>query len=202
MRLGKVIAAWAAVLMLTAAAHAGHEDHAHAEVGKKAPDFTLKDADGAEHSLSDFKDKIVVLTWTNPECPFVVPHNEARTLDQLDAKYDDEKVVFLMIDSTSTRSADQTKETAEKYDLETVTLLDPEGEVGHSYGAKSTPHSFVIDAEGTLVYAGALDNAPLGKVKEGEKVNYVNSALDALLAGKTPEVQTTKAYGCSVKYAS
>ena len=190
-------------VLVAGAAYAGIDSDKKVKLGEPAVDFTLNDPDGKEHSLSDFKGKTVVLVWTNPECPYVVPHCQSRTLDAIDAKFDDEKVAILQIDSTDTGSVERTKKTAEKYELEVVTLHDFDGKVGRAYGAKTTPHCFVIDAKGKLVYEGALDNAPRGQISgdDEEKVNYVEAALNDVLAGRAPAIPSTKPYGCGVKYA-
>ena len=175
---------------------------ATADVSKPAIDFTLKDAEGKDHRLSSVSDRIVVLTWTNPDCPFIVHLNKEKAIDELAAKYDGEKVLFANIDSTHNGSVERTAKTAKNFDQKVVTLLDFDGKIGRMYGAKTTPHAFVIDTEGKLRYAGAFDNAPLGKVGDGgDAINYVEAAVDAILAGKSVPQPTTKSYGCPVKYA-
>ncbi len=167
--------------------------HLKAQVGKPAPGFTLKDALGKEHSLSDFKGKIVVLEWTSQQCPFVVDHHtKQRTTQQAYAKYAGKDVIWLGIDSTHWRKPEENRLWAAKYGIAYPILHDPTGEVGRAYGAKTTPHLFVINKDGTLVYSGAIDD------RKGQ--NHVTLALDALLAGKAPPLSETKPYGCSVKY--
>lgn len=172
-----------------------------AKLGEKAPNFELTDAKGEKHQLSDFKGKVIVLAWTNPDCPYIVRHNEAQTLEKLAEAYNDKDVVVLNIDSTRSATVERTKETAEEYDLTLPVLHDTSGAVGRMYDAKTTPHLYVIDKEGKLVYQGAIDNDPRGRLSAEEKVNYVAEALDAVLAGKEVKTPSTKPYGCSVKYA-
>jgi peroxiredoxin len=169
----------------------------------KAPDFTLANYDGKEVKLADLKGKIVVLEWFNYECPFVKYHYEkAATMKDLAAKYKDKNVVWLAINSTSHLDTAKNKEFAEQHEIPYPILDDRAGTVGRAYGAKTTPHIFIIDKEGNIAYNGAIDNAPLGKVADGDKlINYAEQALDELTAGKPVTTATTKPYGCTVKYA-
>ncbi|MBJ6760495.1 thioredoxin family protein [Myxococcaceae bacterium JPH2] len=171
-----------------------------AEVGKPAPAFTLKDESGKEHSLAEYKGKVVVLEWTNPECPFVKRHYEAKTMQDTVKGFDSKKVVWLAVDSTSTHTPQVASEWKKKEALSYPVLLDTAGTVGKSYGAKTTPHMYVIDAQGVVRYAGAIDDDPRGK--NATKTNYVKSAVDALLGGKPVAAPTSEPYGCSVKYKS
>ncbi len=175
------------------------------ETGSPAPDFTLTDTNGQEHSLSDFEGKVVVLEWLNHGCPFVVRHYESGNLPGLQQKYTDEGVVWLSIVSSapgkqgynSPEKANQISE--EKGAVPTAVLLDPTGEVGKAYDARTTPHMYVIDSEGVLVYQGAIDDDPRGQ--KGDDVTcYVSAAVDSTMAGEEVEVGTTKPYGCGVKY--
>jgi peroxiredoxin len=170
--------------------------------GKNAPDFTLKSFDGKSVSLSDYRGKIVVLEWFNFECPFVQYHyNKATTMIDLANKYNDKNVVWLSMNSTSHTTAEANIEFAKKHKLPYPILDDRSGQVGHAYGAETTPHIFVIDRKGSIVYEGAIDNAPNGKTQAGEKlINYVDQALTELLAGKPVSIAKTKPYGCTVKY--
>ena len=178
-----------------------------AEVGKAAPAFTLKDLDGKEVKLADFKGKTVVLEWFNPGCPFVVGgHSEGGTLRGMGAKVAADGVVWLAVNSSAAgkqgNGADINRKAREDWKISYPILVDESGEVGMNYGAKTTPHMFVIDAKGMLVYKGAIDNAPGGKVEGGgEKINYVEAALADIKAGKPVATKETKSYGCSVKYA-
>jgi len=167
------------------------------KLGAPAPDFTLKDQRGATVTLSALKGKTVVLEWTNPGCPFVVRHYKAKTMTQL-AQANPE-VVWLTINSSYfTQDADNAK-WADKEGVKVV-LNDASGEVGKRYGARTTPHMYVIDAEGKLAYQGAIDDDPYGE--KATPLNYVAEALKALKAGGSPKVNETKPYGCSVKYKS
>lgn len=171
-------------------------------VGKKAPDFTLKSFDGKSVSLSDYRGKIVVLEWFNFECPFVQYHyNKATTMIDLANKYKDKNVVWLSMNSTSHITPEANIEFAKKHKLPYPILDDRPGQVGHAYGAETTPHIFIIDRRGNIVYEGAIDNSPSGKTAPGEKlINYVDQSLSELLAGKPISTPKTKPYGCTVKY--
>ena len=162
-----------------------------AEVGKPAPDFTLKATDGPAVSLSQYKGKTVVLEWTNPDCPFVQRHYAAGTMKTLAARYADKGVVWLAINTTRTATADINAMWAKKHDVTYPILDDHEGKVGLLYGAKATPQMFIIDAAGRLVYDGAIDDDPRGD--KADRINYVQKALDELLAGKP--VTTTQTRG-------
>lgn len=165
------------------------------KTGEMAPDFTLKDQSGTEVKLSSLKGKLVVLEWTNPGCPFVVRHYKAQTMTKLAKANSD--VVWLTINSSHfTQDADNTT-WAQKEGVKTV-LNDASGKVGKLYGARTTPHMYVIDAQGKIAYQGAIDDDPYGD-KESP-LNYVADALKALKAGKAPSINETKPYGCSVKY--
>ncbi|MHC4742580.1 MAG: redoxin domain-containing protein [Planctomycetota bacterium] len=171
--------------------------------GKKAPDFKLTSFDGKETSLAALKGKIVVLEWINFECPFSKYHYETKTtMVDMAKKYKGKGVTWLAINSTNHTKAAANTSFARKHKLPYPILDDIPGKVGKAYGAKTTPHIFVIDKTGSIAYDGAIDNAPLGKIAKNEKyVNYVSQTLDALLAGKPVTTKQTKSYGCSVKYA-
>jgi peroxiredoxin len=168
----------------------------------KAPDFSLKNYDGKEYKLADFKGKIVVLAWINPECPFVKYHYEKKsTIKELAEKYKEKKVVWLAINSTNFHKTEDNKKFAEKNKISHPILDDHSGKVGRAYHATNTPHMFIINADGNFVYNGAIDSAPLGRVPKDKKyVNYVDKALKELTAGKTVSIARTKPYGCTVKY--
>jgi peroxiredoxin len=169
--------------------------------GNKAPEFTLANYDGKTISLSDFKGKIIVLEWFNYECPFVKYHYEkANTMVELSNKYKDKNVVWLAVNSTGHLTTEKNKDFAEQHKLSYPILDDRSGKVGRAFGAKTTPHMFIIDAKGNIVYNGAIDDSPLGKKKEGV-INYVDNALTELTAGKEVSTPSTEPYGCSVKYA-
>ena len=174
-----------------------------ATVGEPAPGFTLKDLQGNEHSLADYAGKVVVLEWINPECPFSERHAKEKTMTALADRSAD--VVWLAINSTNPDHGDyqtpaEHMEYNRKYGIDYPVLYDPTGEVGHTYGAKTTPHMFIVDEEGTLIYEGAIDDDPLGRQKANERTNYVDVGFTAHAAGNPVEPATTKPYGCSVKY--
>lgn len=177
-------------------------ENADEPISGKAPDFTLKDVDGNEVKLSQFKDKIVVLEWFNYDCPFVKAHynEDVHTMKDLAAKYADNGVVWLTINSTHYVTPETIKGWAEKQDIKHQHLLvDTDGKVGRLYHAKTTPHMFIVHKNGNIVYNGAIDNAPLGRKPE-DFVNYVDQALTQLLAGEDVTHSQTKPYGCTVKY--
>jgi peroxiredoxin len=173
-----------------------------AKPGDIAPAFALQDQDGKTVNLADFKGKLVVLEWFNEECPFVVRHHEAdKTMSTLSSKYKGQDVVWLAINSTDGKTNANNKAIAEKWSIGYPILNDADGTVGKAYGAKSTPHMFIIDKDGKLAYKGGIDNDEAGKKAAGEKVNYVEKALDELAAGKPVSTAESKQYGCGVKYA-
>lgn len=171
-----------------------------ATVGKAAPDFELKDEQGTSYKLSDYKGKIVVLEWTSPKCPYVLRHYEKATMQTTWNKLGNENVVWLAVDSSSFVTPESSSEWKGAEGFKYPLLQDPAGDVGKLYEAKTTPHMYVIDAEGTLRYAGAIDNDPRGK--EENVTNYVDDAVSALLQGKEVSKSNTQPYGCSVKYKS
>ncbi len=181
---------------------------AHAEVGKAAPDFQLKDLDGKEVKLSSYKGKVVVLEWFNPGCPFVKKSHAKGSLKEAAAKHGKEGVVWLAVNSSGPgregNGLAANKDAAKTWSLTHPVLVDETGSVGKAYGATNTPHMFVIDDKGTLVYRGAIDNSPDGEgesAPDGKLVVYVDDALTAIKAGKPLATAETKAYGCGVKYA-
>lgn len=177
------------------------------QIGQPAPGFTLKDTSGKEHSLSDFKGKTVVLEWINYGCPFVKKHYESKNMQTLQTEAADKGVVWLTVCSSAPgKQGNETPETAktksEAYGSAAAAyLLDEDGKVGKLYDAKTTPEMFIINPEGLLVYAGAIDDnkSPDASVIPQSK-NYVKVALEEVLAGKPVSTPTTKSYGCSVKY--
>ena len=169
--------------------------------GKPAPVFELKDFGGASYKLSDYKDRLVVLEWFNFECPFSIYHYQTTpTMVNLAQKYRDQGVTFLSVNSTSHTTPDANLGFIKKHALRHPILDDRPGTVGRKYGARTTPHMYIID-RGVIVYEGAIDNAPLGKPPAGaEKINYVEKALAELLAGRPVSTPNTPPYGCTVKY--
>ena len=182
-------------------------DHAHATVGEAAPDFTLKTASGDEVQLSALKGKEVVLEWVNFGCPFVKKHYAKGNMQALQQKYTEQGVVWITISSanenhpTYLNAADLESAAKKAQSNATYTLVDADGAVGHLYEAKTTPHTFVINKEGILSYAGAIDSKKSTNPADiPGATNYVAAALDALLAGQEVATKETRAYGCSVKY--
>lgn len=178
-----------------------------ATVGRAAPDFKGKDTNGKEQTLSQYKGKIVVLEWTNPDCPYVHKHYESGNMQSLQKEALAQDVVWLTVASSAIGkegyygAAESNKWMVDNKSAPTARLMDPTGVIGHLYGAKTTPHMFVVNPEGTLVYSGAIDDNDSFKQEtiSGAK-NYVREAIKSIKAGTPVEVATTKAYGCSVKY--
>ena len=181
--------------------------HANVEVGKEAPDFSLMSESGQKVSLSDYKGKYVVLEWFNRSCPYVKKHYKSNNLPDLQKAAKEKGVVWLTIDSTnpdhkSFIQPDQRKEVLKKINLSsTAYLSDPNGKVGKLFGAKTTPHMFVVDDAGKVAYAGAIDSDDGVFADPKEADNYVSKALDDIIAGKPVAKSKTPPYGCSVKYA-
>lgn len=176
-----------------------------AKVGQPAPEFALPDLDGKEVKLSDFKGKTVVLEWFNPGCPFVQRSHRDGGLKSLPAEQIAKGVVWLAINSGAPGKQGAGKDTNVKakgeFGMSYPILLDEKGDVGRAYGAERTPHMYVIDPKGTLVYVGAIDSTKGGEPEPGEAVtNYVSVALDELAAGKAITTPETEAFGCTVKY--
>jgi peroxiredoxin len=175
--------------------------------GDAAPDFTLKDPSGKEHSLSGYKGKFVVLEWTNFECPFVKKHYSGGSMQALQEKFTADEVVWLSICSSGPEkqghmTAEEAAQKIAKNDFAaTAYLIDEEGKVGKEFGAKTTPHMFVINPEGKVIYQGAIDSIRSADSADIAKAdNYVAQCLEAGKAGKEISVGTTKPYGCGVKY--
>jgi peroxiredoxin/gas vesicle protein len=169
--------------------------------GKKAPDFELDSFDGRTVKLSDYQGSIVVLEWLNTECPQVKYHYGQKTMINLANKYRNDNVVWLALNSTKQTTPEANREFAKKYDLPYPILDDRPGQIGRSYGARKTPHLFVIDRDGYLVYDGAIDNAPPDKLQTGGKrTNYVEQALTELLSARKVSVPATPPYGTAIGY--
>lgn len=176
-------------------------------VGGQAPDFTLKDIYGRSHSLSDYRGKYVVLEWTNYECPFVKKHYNSFNMQELQRKLTAEGVVWLSINSSAPGKqghfspAEWQRLSHEKGVVATAILLDSDGRVGRAYGAKTTPHMFVIDPQGSVIYQGAIDSIPSTDTADIPIAkNYVVQALKEARAGEPVSQPSTQPYGCSVKY--
>jgi peroxiredoxin len=196
----RVIFVIGAVLVLANFNCMGKVPEPKVKIGEKAAAFTLNNYDGNSVSLSNYAGKIIVLEWMNYECPFSRYHHETvNTMVNLAQKYKDKNVVWVGINSTGHATAQKDQEFAQQFKIPYPILSDFAGDVAVLYGAKTTPHMFIIDANGILVYEGAIDNAPLGESSSGI-VNYVDKALDELTSGKTITIPQTKSYGCTVKY--
>ena len=179
-----------------------------ATLDKAAPGFVLTDFLGNEHSLADYKGKFVVLEWTNMDCPFVKKHYKSGNLQKLQKTFTKQGVVWLRICSSAVNTqgyfttADIKRRVKEDKAMQTAYLIDTAGTVGHMYGARTTPHMFVIDPKGVLIYAGGIDDKPSTKVADIKgATNYVSACLDAAMKGKPVVTETATPYGCSVKYA-
>ena len=196
-------AALTAVLLVSSAAMAGLAP------GDQAPDFTLTDTAGKEHNLQSYLDdnQTVVLEWFNPDCPFIKKHHlNHKTMDETFAAVSKEQpVIWLAINSNAKgkqgNGLERNKKAVEEYEMTFPVLIDESGDVGRAYGAKTTPHIFIINPRGRIVYDGAIDDSPLGKKKEGV-VNYVDNVFEELTSGKNVSTTNTKPYGCTVKYAN
>jgi peroxiredoxin len=201
-------AAAAAALSIGALSFSEPADAAVAS-GAKAPAFTLADASGKTRSLNEFSGKTIVLEWTNHDCPFVKKHYETGNMQKLQKSASADGVVWLSIVSSApgkqgfVDGAQATGLTKSRSASPAAVLLDPTGATGKLYGAKTTPHIYVITPKGEIAYQGAIDDNPS---REHETVktarNFVTAALAAVKAGKAPDVTATQPYGCTVKYAS
>jgi len=176
-------------------------------VGTTAPDFSATDSKGKAHSVSEYKGKYVVLEWFNPECPFVKKHYGSGNMQKLQEEFTSKGVVWLSVDSSAPgKEGNLTAEEANQKMTEwktkqTALLLDPDGKAGQAYGAKNTPHMFVINPEGKIIYEGAIDSkASANPADITGSTNYVKVALEESMSGKTVTTANTKPYGCSVKY--
>jgi peroxiredoxin len=198
-----IIAVWAWMGLSTAQA---------AKVGTAAPDFNAADSHGKLHKLADMKGKFVVLEWHNQDCPFVKSQYKGK-MQKLQKTWTDRGVLWFEVVSSAPKTEGYVDATGANEDITrsmsnaTAVILDPKGVLGHAYGAKTTPHMFIIDPKGKLIYDGAIDNDPLDdiempKTEKGEMyVNYVERALqEAMLDGKPVSIPTTAPYGCHVKY--
>jgi peroxiredoxin len=176
-------------------------------VGAGAPDFSLTDSKGKTQSISQYKGKYVVLEWFNPDCPFVKKHYGGGNMQKLQEEFTGKGVVWLTVDSSAPgKEGHLTAEQAnakmtEWKTKQTALVLDPDGKAGQAYGAKNTPHMFVINPEGKVVYQGAIDSKPSPNASDiPSSTNYVKVALEESLGGKPVSNANTKPYGCSVKY--
>jgi peroxiredoxin len=181
---------------------------AQAVVGQPAPAFTLTDSNGKPRSLGDFKGEVVVLEWWNYACPFVGKHYGSGSMQRLQKEWTAKGVAWLTVSSSApgkqgyVDGAQANAVMKEKAGAPTAVLLDHDGKVGRAYGAKTTPHMFVVDGKGTLVYAGGIDDKPsTDQADVATAKNFVSTALAEVTAGKPVKTATSQSYGCSVKYA-
>jgi peroxiredoxin len=179
-----------------------------AKVGETAPAFTTAATNGRSVSLADQRGKIVILEWTNHDCPYVRKHYDSGNMQTLQKEITAQGVVWLTLISSSpgTQGYVSPKEadelTASRKANPTAVLLDPSGAVGKAYGATNTPHMYIVDKAGLLVYAGAIDDRPTTRRADVQGAhNYVRAALEDMAAGRAVQTPVTRAYGCTVKYA-
>jgi peroxiredoxin len=184
------------------------EASAQAKVATAAPAFTAPTTAGANQSLADLRGKVVVLEWTNHDCPYVRKHYESGNMQALQREATGSGVVWLSIISSAPGTqghvtpAQADELTSSRKAAPTAVLLDPKGTVGKLYGATNTPHMYVIDKAGTLAYAGAIDDRPTSRKSDVPGANnYVRAALQSVAAGEPVKTPVTRAYGCTVKYA-
>ncbi len=196
---------WISALLLAGASLA----QATAVVGQPAPAFSISDSQGKTVSLADYKGKHVVLEWVNPGCPFVKKHYDSGNMPATQKSAADKGVVWLAVSSTAKSASDYLPPPqleawlTSKQAVPKATLMDDDGKLGRAYGARTTPHLYVIDPAGTLVYAGAIDSKPTANPADIKTAtNYVSQALGEVLAGKPVSRPNSTAYGCTIKYAS
>ena len=196
-------------MLLVTAALALAANTAVATVGQPAPAFTVQDSSGKPVSLADFKGKHVVLEWVNPGCPYVVKHYGSNNMQGTQKDAAVKGVVWLAVNSTSAEHGDYKAPAAMAQWMQqhraaaSATLMDTDGKVGRAYGARTTPHLYIVDPKGLLVYAGGIDNKPSTNPADiPGATNHVKVALGEALAGKAISQATTRPYGCSVKYSS
>lgn len=179
------------------------------KLNHQAPDFTVVDSNGKAHQLSNYNGKVVVLEWTNPDCPFVKKHYQSGNMQALQKEFTDKGVVWLSVVSSGKgkqgyMTHKQANEMLQKQKAHPTALVpDPEGKLGRMYGARTTPHMFIINKRGQLAYMGAIDSIRSTLPDDVAKATpYVKNVLTDLLAGRAVKLKKTKPYGCSVKYAS
>jgi peroxiredoxin len=178
-----------------------------ATVGQAAPTFNGKDSQGKTESLEQYRGKYVVLEWTNRDCPFTKKHYDSGNMQGLQQQWTGKGVVWFTVLSSAKGedgyldAADENAQLAQVRAHPTAALLDPSGEIGKLYGAKTTPHMFIIDPQGKLIYAGAIDDKATTNTADVKTAkNYVSAALTEAMAGQPVQVASTRPYGCSVKY--
>jgi len=179
-----------------------------ADVGKPAPDFTAKDINGKTHKLSDYKGKIVILEAYNLDCPFCKNHFKSGAMQELQADVTGKGVVWLLVNSVGSRNpgyrdAEKAKQEWKEQKIKATAWIDDHsGELGKKYGMRTTPHMFVVDKDGVLVYQGAIDDRAAAEGDPRTARNYVRETVTKLLAGEKVAATQTKPYGCGVKYGS
>ncbi|HSB23639.1 MAG TPA: redoxin domain-containing protein [Burkholderiaceae bacterium] len=175
-----------------------------ASVGSAAPAFSAKDLAGGPVTLADFKGKYVVIEWTNPDCPYVRKHYNSGNMPATQKRAATKGAVWLSVSTGETHSATELQSWQRaKNASPTATLTDTDGRIARAYGAKTTPHMYIVDPQGTLIYAGAIDSKPSSNPADIESAtNYVDQALGEAMSGKRVSRSVTQAYGCSVKYPS
>lgn len=194
------------LIPMAGSSYAAETPAAAAAVGKPAPAFTLTDTNGKKRGLADGAGKYMVLEWVNYDCPFVRKHYDSGNMQKLQKTYTGKGVVWYSVCSSAAGrqgnySAEKLNELIKKNNaVPTAYLQDPDGTVGHAYGATATPHMFVINPKGILIYGGAIDDNNSADISEKANTNYVAKALDEAMANKPVTVATSPAYGCSVKY--
>jgi hypothetical protein len=199
LRMASTLAAFVAVLALSSTWAA--------RVGERAPDFTATDSNGKVHKLSDYARKYVVLEWTNRGCPYTQKHYNSGNMQRLQKEWTGRGVIWLTVISSApgkqgyVTAAEENSYVKEVNAAPTAVLLDPTGALGHLYDAKTTPHMYIVNPQGTLIYNGAIDDRPTTDVADvnGAK-SYVSLALGEAMAGKAVSAPATRPYGCSVKY--
>lgn len=186
---------------------ASESDLNGAVVGEPAPDFSVVDAYGNTHSLSDYEGQYVILEWLNHDCPFVRKHYNGNNMQELQKKYTEQDVVWFSVISSAPGTQGYLEPegaqniTGEKNASPTAVLLDPDGTMGRAYDARVTPHMYIINPDGILEYNGAIDDRPTPRVSDLDGArNYVVEAMDALMNGGEIAVRTNTPYGCTVKY--
>jgi hypothetical protein len=203
----QALTGWAASAAASGLIAPGAPALAAVQTGRPAPDFTANDSKGAQHTLAGYRGRIIILEWTNHECPYTVKHYTTGNMQALQAAAIGSGAVWLTV--VSSRPGQQGHVEATQADRLTATrnakptavLLDPKGQLGRLYDARTTPHMFVIDGAGTLAYMGAIDDRPTASQSSVKGArNYVREALDAVAAGRPVALASTRPYGCSVKY--
>jgi alkyl hydroperoxide reductase subunit AhpC len=198
---------WIAAMVLAGACAVLPALWATAKIGESAPDFTATASNGKTVKLGDYRGKYVVLEWHNNGCPYVGKHYNSGNMQKLQKEWTAKGVIWFTVLSSApgkqgyATATEENDYLAKMKSAPTAALLDPTGEIGHLYEAKTSPQMVVINPEGVLIYSGAIDDKPTTDLADvATATNYVNAALEASMAGKTVQTPTTRPYGCSVKY--